>query len=701
MNLTALKTWVSGETLTATDLNAEFQNIYTHTITNSDIDSTGTYVLGELVVGSGITAADGGQFHVHTASAGSVQAHADANEAVLENSAASGLSILSGSSSDGNIFFGDAADNDIGKIAYSHSANSLAFTTNGATALTLSSAQAATFAGDVSVGGALTLTGGLTLNGAVVVGDSASDTLTVNATVTSDLLFTDATYDIGKSGATRPRDGHFSRNMAVGGTLGVTGATTLSSTLGVTGLITASGGLSGALTGNVTGNVTGNLTGDVTGNISGNVTGGTISGTTGTFTGALSAQTLTANNGTLYLDDNGSHNGLINVPASLFLNIDSDNGATNEKFQIAKDRSGTSGGTVLFELGEDGDLAVDTDTLFVDASADRVGVNTSSADASLHIIGSAGDPSAAHSSGNAQLILENNGQTYLEFATGTTHYSGITFSDDVATRGAVVYDHGTALGGGADSLHFQTAGSIKAVITSAGNVGISTISPLIPLQLNTYGGLDGNSNQMILRNNLYYDTVDARSESIKAGYAEEIYLNNSEGSITFRTSSSAATGANEALSTTERLRILSSGGITFNGDTSSNNALDDYEEGTWTPSMNGGTVSVYSARYTKIGNTVTVSCYIYNIAPTNNASTFYVGGLPYNTSSASNFYHAGQIGYSGSATTEDLGLIGARNADHMYFHYLNSTNSGSSVTNAQVISSSITTLILSLTYTTD
>ena len=29
--------------------------------------------------------------------------------------------------------------------------------------------------------------------------------------------------------------------------------------------------------------------------------------------------------------------------------------------------------------------------------------------------------------------------------------------------------------------------------------------------------------------------------------------------------------------------MLSSGGITFNGDTASANALDDYEEGTWTP----------------------------------------------------------------------------------------------------------------------
>jgi len=45
--------------------------------------------------------------------------------------------------------------------------------------------------------------------------------------VTQDLLFTDGTYDIGKSGATRPRDGFFSRNAVVGGTLGVTGITTL------------------------------------------------------------------------------------------------------------------------------------------------------------------------------------------------------------------------------------------------------------------------------------------------------------------------------------------------------------------------------------------------------------------------------------------------------------------------------------------
>jgi hypothetical protein len=41
------------------------------------------------------------------------------------------------------------------------------------------------------------------------------------------LLFTDATFDIGASGATRPRDLFLSRNLAIGGTLNLTGVATL------------------------------------------------------------------------------------------------------------------------------------------------------------------------------------------------------------------------------------------------------------------------------------------------------------------------------------------------------------------------------------------------------------------------------------------------------------------------------------------
>ena len=77
-------------------------------------------------------------------------------------------------------------------------------------------------------------------------------------------------------------------------------------------------------------------------------------------TGTATATKLVSTNGVLELDDNGSHNGVINVPASLFINIDSDNGATGEDFVIAKDRTGTSGGTELFRVQEEGNVLVGT-----------------------------------------------------------------------------------------------------------------------------------------------------------------------------------------------------------------------------------------------------------------------------------------------------------------------------------------------------
>ena len=150
MALSRVKTWNAAETLTAADLNAEFNNICNHfgSIDNDDVVSTASYVLGELVIGAGITSADGGQLHVYTASAGSVQAHADADEGVFENSGNSGITILSGASNTGNIHFGDT-DNDIGKISYNHSTNGFTVTANNATAAAISSAGVLTTGGNI------------------------------------------------------------------------------------------------------------------------------------------------------------------------------------------------------------------------------------------------------------------------------------------------------------------------------------------------------------------------------------------------------------------------------------------------------------------------------------------------------------------------------------------------------------------------
>jgi hypothetical protein len=59
----------------------------------------------------------------------------------------------------------------------------------------------------------LTASGATTLNGAVALGDAAGDLITVPGTVNSNVIFTDNTYDIGASGATRPRTGYFGTSV--------------------------------------------------------------------------------------------------------------------------------------------------------------------------------------------------------------------------------------------------------------------------------------------------------------------------------------------------------------------------------------------------------------------------------------------------------------------------------------------------------
>jgi len=88
----------------------------------------------------------------------------------------------------------------------------------------------------------------------------------------------------------------------------------------------------------------------------------------------------------------------------------------------------------------------------------------------------------------------------------------------------------------------------------------------------------------------------------------------------------------------ERMRILSGGGITFNGDTAAANALDDYEEGTWTPVISdatsgGNTATTTSSDgfYTKVGRLVTVSLSLVNINTTGMTGTnaVHIQGLPF------------------------------------------------------------------------
>ncbi len=123
----------------------------------------------------------------------------------------------------------------------------------------------------------------------------------------------------------------------------------------------------------------------------------------------------------------------------------------------------------------------------------------------------------------------------------------------------------------------------------------------------------------------------------------------------------------------ERARILHSGGITFNGDTATANALDDYEEGTWTASLSSGETCTNSqSTYTRIGRLVITNCYITNFSNFDgNNAEFRINGLPFdahNTQGGS-YHGGGSISYATSWNYSYplLPLVGSNN-NYIYFH---------------------------------
>jgi len=161
-----------------------------------------------------------------------------------------------------------------------------------------------------------------------------------------------------------------------------------------------------------------------------------------------------------------------------------------------------------------------------------------------------------------------------------------------------------------------TLGTTPAmVILDAGNVGIGTSAPDTLVTLGTTARTDNTAGIKIFRGG-------GTASYATYGFAGNAVINSVGGDLVFQRES------------TERARFTTAG-LCFNGDFLAANALDDYEEGTWTMGITFGgasvgvTTSANTGTYTKIGRQVTVNGYIDLSSKGSSTGAARITGLPF------------------------------------------------------------------------
>ena len=145
-------------------------------------------------------------------------------------------------------------------------------------------------------------------------------------------------------------------------------------------------------------------------------------------------------------------------------------------------------------------------------------------------------------------------------------------------------------------------------------------------------------------------TVTISATNISAGSATVTgtFTGNLTGNVTGNVSGIVTASSGDITLTNGNLVFSTSGtGIDFSATSDvagmSSELLDDYEEGTWTPSLGGtATYTTQVGRYTKVGNIVTITGQV-TFSETTASGSVRIASLPFTSVNVSNYRSSGGV----------------------------------------------------------